>query len=77
MPAKAKPITMTPVKSSNIDAIGYDEATGNLQVKFTHGGHYMYHGVHRSLFQQLTKAPSIGSFFHTHIKGKHRFTKVS
>ena len=74
--APAKPITMVPVKSTNIDAIGYDDATSNLQINFTHGGKYLFHGVHRTLYQQLTKAPSVGSFFHTHIRSKHKFTKL-
>jgi hypothetical protein len=67
---------MTPVNSSTIKSVGFDDATSNLQIEFIHGGHYLYHGVPRLLYHQLTKAPSVGSFFQANIKGKHKFTKL-
>lgn len=36
---------LTPVKSSNIEAIGYDDKANRLTVKFKSGAVHDYHGV--------------------------------
>ena len=49
---------LTPVKSSNIDAIGYEEAEMVLYVQFKGGGLYKYAKVPQSKFSAFMKAPS-------------------
>jgi KTSC domain len=59
---------MIPVRSSTIEAVGYDETSLVLHVRFLSGGTYEYIGVPQTIFQQLIQAPSKGSFFDTSIK---------
>ena len=66
-------ITLVPVKSSQIDSVGHSGDT--LAVKFKNGGTYHYHGVSADQFAALQKAESCGSYLHSQIKPKHKFTK--
>ena len=63
-------ITLHPVKSSQVQSIGFDEATGTLAVKFTRGAGATYHypGVTKETFEKFRAADSIGTFFGKHIK---------
>ena len=69
-------IHMQPVSSSNVDAVGFSAETGELRVRFKHGGTYSYSGVTPEKYQALMAAPSIGKHVHTHIKGAHAHAKV-
>jgi len=66
---------MVYVESSNIEAVGYDEASQELHVQFLSGGYYVYNGVPRDVFDQLMAAPSKGSFLNREIKSVYTFTK--
>ena len=61
-------ITMLPVASTNIGAIGYDEASQTLAIRFHSGGTYAYDGVMPDVWQRFQAAESKGKFFHQHIK---------
>lgn len=62
-------IRMTPVKSSNIEAIGFKD--GVLSVKFKSGKQiYDYPNVTPDEHKAFVEADSIGSHFHNHIKGR-------
>jgi hypothetical protein len=63
------------VDSSNIEAIGYDDDTLELHVRFLSGRYYVYHEVPRQAFDGLMQAPSKGSFLNREIKGVYQFTK--
>jgi hypothetical protein len=76
-PNKPAAVQMTRVKSSNVEQIGYEAETKTLHVIFQGGGHYTYHKVDPKLYEQLTKAPSIGAFLHQNIKGRHETKKIS
>jgi KTSC domain-containing protein len=65
-----------PVSSSNIVSIGYDPTNKTLEVEFKGGGLYHYHDVDPSVHAGLLRAPSIGKHLNTHIKEKHRYTKI-
>jgi hypothetical protein len=69
---------MTPVKSSNILAICYDETAQALHVTFKGGGTYSYAGVPKALHAEMLAADSVGSFFHSRIKANKdfKFTKI-
>jgi len=54
------PLTMAPVESSQIAAIGYDAGTLTLGITFKRGGHYRYAGVRQEHFDELRQAPSAG-----------------
>jgi predicted metal-dependent hydrolase len=69
-------IQHTPVRSSNIKAIGHDPNTRALYVKFRNGGHYVYHDVDLADYSRLMAAESKGKYLHQFIKGKHRHTKL-
>lgn len=75
-------ITTTPVKSSQIAAIGHD-GNNTLQIDFPRKGggfsRYQYTGVSPELFAEFKDAESIGSFFYRNIKPfteKFPFTRI-
>ena len=63
-------IELTPFKSSNIKAIGYDEATQTLAVTFVAGlgALHQYPNVSKDLAADFVSADSVGIFFGKHIK---------
>lgn len=46
-------MTMHPVVSTNVAAVGYDPPTHTLRVQFRSGGTYDYYGVNPGLFEQM------------------------
>lgn len=72
-------VPMTPVESSQIIAIGYDEPVEQLFVKFKGGGIYRYDFVEKSRHDELMAAESKGRYFGKEIKGnskRYPFTKI-
>ncbi|MGE0539179.1 MAG: KTSC domain-containing protein [Dehalococcoidia bacterium] len=67
---------MIPVSSSNVAAIGYDDATELLQVRFHNGSLYAYSGVPSSVFQRFLSAPSKGSFVHEELKDRYPYRRI-
>jgi len=65
----------TPVKSSNIRAVGYDAATQTLEVEFG-SGVYQYQGVPPEKHAKLMGAESVGKFIRAEIRGKFDSRKV-
>jgi hypothetical protein len=60
-PVPALPeIKLTPVASSNVEGIGYDEATKIARVRFKNGATYRYTGVSKELHESIMAAPSVG-----------------
>lgn len=71
---------MKPVKSSNVNAVGYDPATKQLAIEFKGSGTYYYEDVPPERHAALMGAPgdskhSVGRAFHSHIKPHHPGTK--
>lgn len=66
----------TPVDSSNISSIGYDEDSNTLEVEFHSGAVYQYFDVPLNVYQEIMEAGSKGQYFAQHIKGYYRFVKV-
>lgn len=62
-----KPPKLTPVKSSNLQALGYD-ARG-LWVRFNGGALYSYPKAPRALYEEGVAAESPGSWFIAKIRG--------
>jgi KTSC domain len=76
-------IPLKPVQSSQIEAIGYDESSKVLAVKFINRGKtakpptvYHYSGIEKAFVERLNEAESKGRFIATNlIKTKAAFTK--
>lgn len=66
---------MTPVISSNIQAVGYDQEKKQLHVQFNGGAVYIYAEVPKEVFDELMAAESKGKFINSQIKGKFAATK--
>lgn len=64
------PIALSPVVSSQVAAIGYDEESKTLAVTFTRGEGAIYHypDVQPATFVAMKTADSIGAYFGQHIK---------
>ena len=69
---KPTPLKLNPVKSSNVDAVGYDAATLTLQVRFKGGKSYTYAGVPAAVNTALNQAESVGRFIAANIVGKYQ-----
>jgi len=65
-------ITMTPIESSQLAAIGHDAENNTLAIQFKRGegvgNTYYYQNVNAEQFQQFQGAESIGSHFYKNIK---------
>lgn len=58
-----------PIKSSSIKAIGYDEETKMMDIVFNSGAIYRYMNIEKQLLFSFLKAPSVGKFYTSFIKG--------
>lgn len=68
-------MNMVPVTSSNLVAVGYDESSKDLVIRFN-SGTYVYYGVPTYVYTELLNAPSKGSYHHLNIKNKYPFKKI-
>jgi hypothetical protein len=62
---------MTPVASSNIAAVGYDPAIGEMHILFHSGRLYAYR-VSFGTYQGLMNARSKGRYFAMYIRWRYR-----
>jgi hypothetical protein len=63
-------MSMIPVNSSAIRAVGYDGYT--LRVEFHNSGVYDHPHVPYSVYAGLMSASSKGAYYNQHIRGKYR-----
>jgi len=68
--------TMTPVSSSNIDSIGYNEQNQEVYVRFLNGSLYVYKGVPQHEYQNLMDASSHGSFLNRNFKNVYPYERI-
>lgn len=66
----------TPVESSLVASVGYDPAKSTLEIEFQSGRVYRYFRVPKSVYDDLMKAESKGSYFNANIKGGYSYAKV-
>ena len=57
-----------PITSSNISTVGYDEDTGRMEVTFSNGKPYTYHGVTKKQYNEMLCSPSVGGYLNREIK---------
>jgi hypothetical protein len=77
------PIALTPVESSQITAIGHDERTNTLAIRFHGKGDepgplYHYSNFTAEQFDDMRGAKSIGSYFYANVKNPeaHPYAKI-
>ena len=63
-------LTMIPVNSSAIRAVGYDGYT--LTVEFHSGRIYDHPGVPHSVYVEFMNAPFPGTYYNRYIRGRYR-----
>jgi hypothetical protein len=66
-----------PLESTTLATAGYDEHRCALQLDFRDGARYQYSAVPPHLFHDLLAAPSKGSFFNRHIRGRFHHVKLA
>ena len=59
---------MTPVKSSNIESVGYDAEKRHLHVTFKGGKTFRYNHISQQKFDDLVASKSVGRFFNQFVK---------
>jgi len=64
------------VSSSNVAAVGYDEDTMTMGVRFLNGSEYEYYSVPRDTYDALVNATSVGKFLHYYVKGHYVFERT-
>lgn len=62
------------VFSSMVQEIAWDD--GELVITYNNGQRYAYQGVDEGTALEGSKAPSVGQWVNTEIKGKYDFRKV-
>ncbi|MBX8483795.1 KTSC domain-containing protein [Pseudomonas cichorii] len=66
----------SPVTSSNVESVGYDEDSETLEVEFTNGTLYQYFDVPQGVYNGLVNADSVGGYLARNIKGVYRYSRV-
>lgn len=73
-------MSLTPVESSNIRAVGYDAEQQALTVQFKDGVSHVYADVppetHAGLMGDGKPGHSVGKYFHANIKGSFKSEKA-
>jgi len=67
---------MIHVSSSNVEAVGYDEAQSTLYIKYLNSSLYAYYDVPKHLFEDLLRSSSIGSFLHIYVKNQYAYVRI-
>ncbi|MEL1263078.1 KTSC domain-containing protein [Pseudoxanthomonas putridarboris] len=63
---------MIRVNSSAISAIGYDQRTMRMSIRFIQGDTYDFCGVPAHIFQDLLNAKSKGTYYNDHIRDRYQ-----
>lgn len=64
-------------RSDVIDGVCYDSARRELTIFFHNGFAYAYSGVPQTLFRELVRADSAGSFFNSRVRGRFLSHRLS
>lgn len=68
--------TRTPVASSNLKSVGFDDDEGVLEIEFHSGGVYQYADVSPETYRELLSAQSRGRYFHENIRGQYDYFRI-
>jgi len=61
--------------STAVEHISYDEATGELHVKFVGGGRYTYYRVPKPVYDAFRAAYSKGHFLNHYIRDRYDYRR--
>ncbi|GAB3686460.1 KTSC domain-containing protein [Salinarchaeum chitinilyticum] len=75
-PSEFGNMNRTPVSSSDLDSVGYDQDNQILEVEFNSGGVYQYFDVPPRIYEGLMNASSHGSYFHSQVKDNFRYDQI-
>ncbi len=64
------------VVSSNLQSVGYDEASRVLEIEFKNNTVYQYFGVPAGEHRGLMSAASYGKYLHAYIKNAYPYERV-
>ena len=67
---------ITPVESSTLASVGYDESSDLLQLEFRNCVLYRYFAVPGAVHEALLAATSKGRYFNQAIRGQYRFVRI-
>jgi len=67
---------MQDVQSSALRSVGYAAGSQTLAITFESGSTYEYSGVPRHVYEELLSAPSKGTYFNTHVKGRYSCRRI-
>lgn len=70
-------MNVTPVESTTLATVAYDEARELLQLEFRSRAIYQYFGVPAAVHAALLCAPSKGSYFNRVIRGRFPYLLAS
>jgi hypothetical protein len=68
-------VNLVPVVSSNLAAVGYDPAVGEMHIEFRSGRIYSYR-VPYSVYEALMSAGSKGRYFSYYIRWRYRGRRI-
>ncbi|MCC6443090.1 MAG: KTSC domain-containing protein [Armatimonadetes bacterium] len=74
--AEEPEMTLARVTSTMLYAIGYDEASQDLEVVFNTGGIYRYRVVPKDVYEGLLSARSKGNYMHDHVLGMFPYERL-
>jgi hypothetical protein len=67
----------SPLASSSVASVGYDDATNVLEIEFKSGRIYQFEEVPRGVFDWLLRTPNKGSYVARMVNGKYRYRDVT
>jgi hypothetical protein len=67
----------SPLASSSVASVGYDDATQMLEIEFRSGRIYQFVEVPRGVFDWLLRTPNKGSYVARMINGRYRYSDVT
>ena len=78
MPLASHPFRkVTPVESSSLASVAYEDKLAILQIGFRDGTLYQYLGVPSATHRDLCQADSKGVYFNQHIRNRFLHTKLA
>ena len=66
----------TPVVSSVLVSVGYDDHSRVLETELTSGKIYQYLDVPESVFLALTSADSLGTYYNKNVRNNYRWIQL-
>ena len=64
-------VQSTPLRSTAIAMVEYDDETQTMEVEFTNGRSYTHVGVPQEVYDGLVNAGSPGAYYNSAVKGRY------